>query len=354
LKKDAPNQPWYDDQGRYTLIAAPKGVEVSQQIVPGTKLRWREDILPAIWRLYSPIPHDVKLGDRIEVHGKFLRLARWESNGNFSTAESPTFLSWLASCSFPLEIHSPADLPSAASFEVLKVAGGRVLMHSQGVTLFDDWTSQPLDVDKLTRTISRVADASRQYARFLHQNPLGNAMSRLRQTVLKQGFNLKDVREWKDQVLTDKPAMLAVATRSAGEIESTDQMLIRQGVERQWGLSEQRDNVLNLLDRVDSAMAQTLSELKSRRDRIFTAIAAGLGTGFVFANVAELVKDKATLNTYEWQLQLTRENAAISYLAAEAGRVEWWEGVVIVAMLAGFGLGFLLFWKWGSRLGGSE
>jgi hypothetical protein len=124
-------------------------------------------------------------------------------------------------------------------------------------------------------------------------------MLRLRQTVRKQKFDLKDLWRWKDQVLTDKPALLAVATHSVAEVETMDQTSLRQALERHWGLFEQRETVLDLLDRVDATMIETLAELKKRRDRVLTALGAGVGTGLLFASIAELLKDKFTMNIYE-------------------------------------------------------
>jgi hypothetical protein len=354
MQANAPDQPWYDDQGRFTLVAAPKGVEVDRRMAPGTKLQWREDVMAAVWRLYSPVPDDVRVEDRIDVHGKHLSVARWKSNANLSVVESPTFLAWLASCSSRRQISSPADLPSPASFEVLNVPGGRVVVHREGVSLFDDWTSEPLEVEALRRTITDVAAASRQYAAFLERRPLDRAVKRLHQTVQRQKFDPEDLRQWTDQILIDKPALLAVSTQSPGHVETVNQFNLRQALERQWGLSEQRQNALELLNHVDATMASTLSELKRRRDRALTALAAGIGTGLLFVNIAELLKDKFTMNTYEWGLKLNRQLVPVDVLAREAVLLEIWEWIVLAVMLIGSIFGFTLFWKWGSKLGGSE
>jgi hypothetical protein len=354
MQRNAPNQPWYDDQGRFTLIAAPKAVDLSQGPEPGTRLGWREDVLPALWRQYHPIPGNLTLEDRVELNGRCLRIARWEANGNLSVVESPTFAAWLASCSASKEVRSHADLPSIDSFEVLKVAGGRAFVHREGVTLFDDWTSQPLDAEALTRTIAHVASASHKYATFIRTNPLESAMAKLGQAVRKQKFDLRDLHEWKDKIMTDKPALLAVATHSVGDIETPDQTSLRQALERHWGLFEQRDNALNLLDRIDATMAETLAELKERRNRLLTALAAGIGTALVFSELAEVLKAKFTMNAYEWQLKLFQEMAPLKDLVGAVRNAEHWESVVLGALIVGGILGFTFFWKWGSKWGASE
>jgi hypothetical protein len=102
---------------------------------------------------------------------------------------------------------------------------------------------------------------------------------------MKQKYRVAEVRQWKDRILTDKAALLAVETHSAGEIETADQRTLRHAIERHWGLSELRANVLQLLDRLDAAMESTLAELKARRDRGLTALAAGVGTGLLLSQV---------------------------------------------------------------------
>jgi hypothetical protein len=44
-------QPWYDANGSYTLVAAPRDLPDGR---PGSKLTW-EDALGAVWRLYAPV-----------------------------------------------------------------------------------------------------------------------------------------------------------------------------------------------------------------------------------------------------------------------------------------------------------
>ncbi|WP_322514719.1 hypothetical protein SR870_17010 [Rhodopseudomonas palustris] len=47
------HQPWYEEMGRRSLLAAPRGIEWNGQIVPGTQLTWA-DVKEAIWRVYAP------------------------------------------------------------------------------------------------------------------------------------------------------------------------------------------------------------------------------------------------------------------------------------------------------------
>ena len=138
-----------------------------------------------------------------------------------------------------------------------------------------------------------------------------------------------------------------------GDIETPDQTSLRQALERHWGLSEQRDNALNLLDRIDATMAETLAELKERRNRLLTALAAGIGTALVFSELAEVLKAKFTMNAYEWQLKLFVKMAPLEDLVREARIAENLEWVVFGAMIGGRS-GFTLFWKWGSKWGASE
>ncbi len=47
----SPNQPWWDDRGSYTLIAAPARLSDGS---PGSRLDWREDVIEALWTCYKP------------------------------------------------------------------------------------------------------------------------------------------------------------------------------------------------------------------------------------------------------------------------------------------------------------
>ena len=145
---------------------------------------------------------------------------------------------------------------------------------------------------------------------------------------------MDDVRTWKDKILTDKPALLAVATHSAGEFETIDQTNLREALERNWGLSEQRNTVLELLDRMDATMNEVLEEIKERRDHWIKSIAVGLGTAFVLAEAMRLFKEKFTMNAYDWQLKLFPEKATPELVNA-AHRAEKLEWLVFLVALAG-------------------
>ena len=152
------NQPWYDG-GDLTLIGAPKKVKVDGEEHSGSKLGWKEDILPLLWRLYSPIPREyVTVEDKSEKTDKKVFLVIWKPGKSPTVAENPTLLAWLASLSMEKgEVTSPLDLPHASSFEVLRVAGGMAIVHHQGVTFFDDWSSTPLAIEELQKkTVKKI------------------------------------------------------------------------------------------------------------------------------------------------------------------------------------------------------
>jgi hypothetical protein len=50
-RTDGPDEPWWDDLGRYSLVAAPKSVVVDGEQLPGSRVAW-EDVRGLLARLY--------------------------------------------------------------------------------------------------------------------------------------------------------------------------------------------------------------------------------------------------------------------------------------------------------------
>ncbi|MFO1430388.1 MAG: hypothetical protein U1F76_09655 [Candidatus Competibacteraceae bacterium] len=170
------NEPWWDDNGRYTLLGAPKALP---DWPAGSRLEWPE-VLEAVWRCYSPVrdlrvrdllhPQDCLLEqcqrDQLHYDGgvftvtKHLAAARWLPNSVSSQVffRAPTTQRALAALVTRQEAQGPltlAQLPAEQELTLIPLAGGFTVIHEQGVFLFDDWRSERLPVDELREEFHR-------------------------------------------------------------------------------------------------------------------------------------------------------------------------------------------------------
>lgn len=316
---NAPNQPWWDDQGKYTLIAAPKVISPGN---PGSKLEWQKDVLPALWDLYAPVPKDARPqpkasgqsgpGSQNDLRpllldaGKRLQFIRWEREANLSVAQSPTFKSWLAAQSMDLEIHSPMDLVQEDEFKMVTAPGGGVFLHREGLTIFDDWTGRSLPEAELQAIASDLAKSCGTLSRFIQKGLPAMGLHLLGQ--LREGkFNRRELEKWREELMEGKSDLLEVFALSIGSLgqsiknspsagledssPSTSNLQsmvgekLRAELEVAWGITAQRAQVSELLDQLDHLNSQMADEIKEKRTRSFALWGSFLG---VFIGVKEL------------------------------------------------------------------
>lgn len=348
------NQPWYDG-GDLTLIGAPKKVKVNGQDENGSKLGWKEDILPMLWQLYSPIPKDALVygpavlddKQKSEDSGKKVVLVHWKPGKSPTVAENPTFVAWLASLSMEKgEVTSPLHLPPATSFEVLRMSGGLAIVHHQGITFFDDWSSTPLALEELQKkTVKQLQDQLADYKNLLKSNPF-QAIESGKNTLLESDKQqLKIYRDWRGEVINGKKTLLANLNVEL-ETESYDQSRLRVTLERFWAVSDFRAEAHEKLERIQNGMEEITAHKKESGDRFIKIGMAGVGLGLLAKAVLEPVKDMLTMNLYEWQIQMYKKGTAIAELERIANQVSAWE-VITLCIFIGFAiLGGGIYYIW--------
>ncbi len=176
---DGPNQPWWDDHGTHTLVAAPRTLPDGR---PGRRVEWPA-VLEAIWRCYNParsirvLPLDVDGNAEAptplvdcrprrccpaeapespapEAHAPakgFLAVRNLNEDGD-AFLLSPTLLRYFAArAALPPETDAVrlTDLPREGAYDEVHLTGGIAIIHHDGVFLFDDWENEDLPVAAL-------------------------------------------------------------------------------------------------------------------------------------------------------------------------------------------------------------
>lgn len=362
----SPDQPWWDDYGKYTLIAAPKRVQVNGVAEIGTKLSWHDDVLPAVWKCYSPIPKDHLLSEERVPGNKRLWYCRWQDRApeegklsdksdspiasTTSIANCPTFRAWLKSLSSPKGmIHSPMDLPSAQSYRALSLDGGFLVLHRDGATAFDDWTSKPLEIDAITSIFRDMAHAWSDLVRFHDKKSLEEAL-KYHNDLLRnpKPSKLRKFEEWKDKSWTNRAEALKVGVSTLNHADPWPLNEFRARLAKIWGFDEQRQAMLEAVDRIDKVTSDIVAALRERRAKIVHATGAGLAFGIVAKEVVETFRQAWVANSYEWQLALSRP-APQEDLERIAHNLQYWDWASLAALIIGLMGGVAIYLIFGAR-----
>jgi hypothetical protein len=332
----APNEPWYDEGGRYTLIAAPKD--------GGSRLAW-DDVLDTLWDEYflHHIVQRIDLDTRPDVGGRNIHVVRWRASTNPSGAssdgradssdselilpDSPSFHAWLAALTAhdqPTAVRRPTQLPSTDSFEIVAHAAGYCVVTRSGVSIFHDATSTA--GDELTGVAEQVGTAARSYRDFLARtSPLvSDWVERLAggRVGTAQG---DDAERWEHDASLAKVEVLRTDARMALLPATFDAEQLRISLERMWGLHERREEARVLIDRLDQLMRDAIAHRTEHRERIYGSLVSAAALAIA---IGQLWGPIAALNGFtDHALQLT----------------------TIGAHAFGFGLGLGLFWLLGVR-----
>jgi hypothetical protein len=284
-----PNQPWWDDQGRYTLVAAPK--KVGEQW--GSRLTWN-DVRAAIWSLYHParplafIPDGQHGGRPLHAcparvtgpNDKRLVIVHWDPDNNEPLVLSPTLQRYLAACAkaaYPEGV--PLDaLPDERSFDLYELPGGFTIIHSAGVLLVDDWGSESLPIDDCRQEFERLAQRLDTIGRLGEET--SHQVEQVRQA-LSAGQSLRYL------------AMVQRLSHSRLELRSvlfgtrplsTDENVLgfRRLLEKRWGMEAPLENLHDTLEQLDSLVQ---NHVGVRTNRLISGLTiygfpAALFTGF--------------------------------------------------------------------------
>lgn len=331
-----PNQPWYDEQGRYTLVAAPKRLDDGR---PGSKATW-QDVREQLWACYHParalrfIPpvgarnHGRPLHEfpatRTAPRGKRLLIVGWDRGNSEPLALTPTLQRYLAACAaghYPEGV--PVDaLPDAASFDFLNLPGGFVVIHADGVLLVDDWSNRNLPIEGCQAEFDRVARRLDE----LHQ--IGERAAQLvggLQAAVEAGQRLVYpdlVRRLSQERLRLRTALF----QTGAESEDVHVLQFRALLEQRWGLAGQRAELQETLEQLDALVRNHLDLRSSRliNNLTFYGFPAALTATIFSGNV----------------LQRWGEDGS------------WWGGIHQRGLWVGLGLctaSWVAFWLWNRR-----
>jgi hypothetical protein len=268
------NEPWWDDNGRYTLLGAPKALP---DWSAGSRLEWPE-VLEAVWRCYSPVRdlrvrdllhlQDCRLEqcqrDRLHDEGgtftvtKHLAAARWLPN---SVNPQAFFLAPTTQRALAALIARPnatgalilADLPAEQDLVWVPLAGGFAVIHEQGAFLFDDWHSERLPVDELREEFHRCFQLLCTVRTVDSELEARLQVRSLLDTTLKPWRSLK--------VLTELAAQRAKLARAQYHyaLHSPDSELRRFRAELAscWGIDKSLDELQRRLTGMEEAVRTT-------------------------------------------------------------------------------------------------
>lgn len=354
----APNQPWYDTNGSYTLLAAPKNVAPG---TAGSRLDWCKDVAPAIWQLH--FTRHVQNFVRAEAPPpdapgrKRIRVVTRQSQDSLATGmdanqailETPTYQAWLASHSYgAAPAASPFELPPAGSYEPLALGRHLALVHRHGLTL--QLREDEDGAAGLLETAQRVADLCHEYQGFLDE--YRSTLEQWQAALAGHGGKKpRNADQWAHDIHAVKVKALKVLSNTSVLRSDYDENRLSEALQRLWGLSEQRGELAASLQGIDELMQHALHMATARRQRWYGSILSALGLGLLASHVWEPVKQYLTMNPFEWQLLMMKVTpspplAELQRIAHEAAH---YEGVTI-AVVAGFSvLGFLLYWVFGLR-----
>lgn len=171
-------QPWWDDQGRYTLLGAPRRLPDGRL---GSRLTW-PDVVDALWRIYNPVR---RLRVEDTLHGgppvsleacrrrahrydggyyaivKHFLGMRWPKDATQSGGllDLPSVQRYLAALIARRDEQQPItveDLPATDEFSVVPLHGGFAIVHDQGALVFDDWGTERLRLKEVGEEFDRV------------------------------------------------------------------------------------------------------------------------------------------------------------------------------------------------------
>jgi len=267
-----PNQPWWDEGGRYTLIAAPRNVGDQ----PGSKLSW-DDVRETIWSLYNPAKHLRFIPDGANSNAprplhqcpavatsvaeiKRLVIARWDETNDDSLALSPTMKRYMGACAMAEHPHGVTlrGLPSSQSFDFCKLPGGFAVIHGKGVLLIDDWTNEPLnkaacqqEFEQVARLLERIRQSDEEITTQVQQvRDLLEAGHRL--------FYMKIISQLSRSELKLRSGLFD--TRPLTEDENV--LAFRRKLEKRWGIKDQLANLNDIAGQMN-AMVQNHVEVRS-------------------------------------------------------------------------------------------
>lgn len=299
-------QPWWDDSGRYTLIAAPKALADGAL---GSKLIW-SDVLEAVWRCYQPlrdiavfdlhgatpaaakpITHCVarRFGPETGGETKCLLAAKWDRSAGATQALqfTPTVKRLLAALASRPEAPPEApvklsDLPDPSDFEFLELAGGSAVVTRDGAFLFDDWRNRDLDAAHLTADFAAAVTLVNDARAFDGEVDALYAAA----AADENSFWRSAKGDVLTKIISLRARIARTFQRAALSGDASDRSAFRSAVERLWGLANK-----------EAELTSRLKDLQEILETAATLRTQGMATIIGFAAIPAFVTSALALYT---------------------------------------------------------
>lgn len=299
------NEPWYQDGGRYTLIASPRGFETGQGLPEiasrGSFLDW-EDIQRIVWETSNPLK-EIRV---VQTHGPAEK-AVLEKRSLWDVVQEPkpvtsgdkrlVNLRWAQgspddsrAMSLPsvegamASIPRQGDIPHGTfsliydpmSYDRINVKGGFVIVTEDGAVLFDDWRPWMLDSSQLVAQFEacaakdaalktaylELANLQERFATLMDppSNKSGKNRGRWRgpnrrklEGLLKRTVALQMLLKRVDRTFEARIAESGVSATSNPSLQNW-----REALDKRWGLTERSERYSNLTELMLSSIEKTL------------------------------------------------------------------------------------------------
>ena len=352
--RDAPNQPWYDEAGRFTLLAAPKALADGQA---GTRLSWADDVLPLLWQAFVPI--DVRDGSvQVEANGgRLMARVRWARGAAPALGDAPVFHQWLAGHSTAVALAHPGTHLPVQALTVRHLPGGAIVAHAGGVTILDDWTATDLD-EGLTAVAHRMATLAHGYRELLRPGTVAELLDELGQVLADVGrIGARRVFLLRERILAVKTRLTALSVQEEDLRQRAAHCQLVEAVEKAWDLPDVRHRLWDSIGRMEELLAQAQSLAIERSRYLTAAILSAAGVVLVAREGIDAMSGALTMDPYEVAIPIAQRMgvppATLEAMHASAGIAAMVDAITIAAcaaiLLAGLGLGIWRYLRNGSR-----
>ena len=304
----APDEPWFDEGGRCTLVAAPKSLPTG---APGSRLSWKEDVLPALWDVFQPF--ESPRHERYPATAGRLIVARVEwPRGTMPQAEGlPVLQQWMATCSSPETTRQPGDFPPLANLCARSVPGGEVIAHPGGVTLSDDWSSTGLD-PSLIGAARAMAEVAGRYEAILTTERLAGLAEELKAVLAARGRagerRLLDLRM---SALALKQELIELGVQEEQVHRGAGHRALLEALEQAWDLPDARHRLWETVAHIEELLEQAQQVHQAKTQFLMTKIVSAAGA-FVFVHeLIGAVANVMTMNEFE-RLAIVAEKLGVA------------------------------------------
>jgi len=363
----SPSQPWWDDRGSYTLIAAPRR---QPDGAPGSRLHWPA-VLEALWDCYRP-DRDLRL---VGADGLPRPLAEHRAEPIRDTDQHRLDLAWPRADAAGNPMHQPAalltptlqrilaapianagltaaegqrlaHLPPLDALDLLPLPGGRYIGSVTGVLLLDEGHSVTVFDNLELGHLDRVADR----LRFLNREG-GEAeglIARLGARIERGRLpRPRDLRQLAGLKLRLHHGLNATA---AGCDDPRLQRL-RESLERRWGSATRLARLDRTLGDLDAALGTLAGQRSARLINALTLLGFPLllFAGFFQFMLADLPRDWAALPAWLHGVPILPTAATVPTATGPH-----WPALALYAVLSGIGMVVIALWPSlrGSGFGG--